>query len=181
MNPQKIEIVEAKHELKSVVLNLMLYYIHDFTEFLGFRCPDNGLYRTDCFEQYWNPPKGWAFVIKVEGELAGFVLVEGHGTQPETQFSIGEFFIMRKFRGKGVGQRVAHSIFDRFHGRWEADVVIENKPALAFWRKVTDRYTAGRCVELPEPVRRGQFTEIVRTFDNVPGPRTMDRIATESG
>ena len=166
MEDQSIEIIEAGPELKSVVLNLSLYYIYDFTDCLAFRCPDSGLYRTDCFDRYWSEPGCCAFLLKVGNELAGFVFIEGSGTQPKTQFSFGEFFIMRKFRRRGFGQQVAHRLFDRFRGRWEVRQVIQNKPAIAFWRKVIDRYTAGKYHELPEPVKHGQWTDIVQTFDN---------------
>ena len=70
-----VEIIEAGPDLRPVVLNLGLYYIHDFTEFIGFRCPEGGLFRTSCWDKYWAEPGRWAFLIKVDGELAGFVLV----------------------------------------------------------------------------------------------------------
>jgi len=161
-----VEIIEAGPELKSVVCNLGRYYIHDFTEFIGFRCSETGLYRADCWDKYWQQPGHCAFLVKVDGELAGFVLIENQGVLPQTQWSIGEFFIMRKFRRRGIGRQVAFSMFDRFRGRWEVRQVVQNAPATAFWRKVIDRYTDGKYHELPEPVRHGQWTDIVQTFDN---------------
>jgi predicted acetyltransferase len=162
----KTEIIEAGADLKHVVCNLGLYYIYDFTDFLAFRCPDGGLFRTDCWDKYWSEPGRFAFLVKVDGEPAGFVLVGNDGTQPETQYDMGEFFIMRKFRGRGLGQQVACNIFDRFRGRWEVRVVVQNNPALAFWRKVIGRYTGGKFQQLPEPVKHGQWTDWVHTFDN---------------
>ena len=100
-----IEMVEAGEDMKSVVLNLGLYYIYDFSETLGFRCPDSGLFGTGCFEQYWSEPDRWPFLVKVDGELAGFVFVGPDGTQAESQYDVGEFFVLRKFRKRGVGQR----------------------------------------------------------------------------
>jgi predicted acetyltransferase len=161
-----IEIIEAGSELKAVVLNLALYYIHDFTEFIGFRCPDSGLFHTSCWEKYWSEPNRWAFLIRCDGEPAGFALVGPDGSQKDTQFDMGEFFIMRKFRKRGLGQEAAVNIFDRFRGRWEVRVVVQNKPALDFWRKVIDRYTGGRRQELPEPVKQGDWWDVVQTFDN---------------
>ncbi len=118
------------------------------------------------WEKYWSEDDRWAFLVRVDGELAGFVLVGPDGTQRDTQYDIGEFFILRKFRGQGVGQRVAFDIFDRFRGRWEVRQVVQNKPATAFWRKVVDRYTGGNYHELPEPVQNAEWTNVVQTFDN---------------
>lgn len=162
----KVEIVQAGIDLKQVVCNLGQYYIHDFTDFLKFRCTDDGRFNTTCWDKYWSEPGQRAFLVRVEDELAGFVLVENQGVLPESQFSVGEFFIMRKFRGQGLGQQVAFDIFDRFHGRWEVREVVQNKPAIAFWRKVIDRFTHGSYHELPEPLKHGQWEDIVQTFDN---------------
>ena len=174
-----VEVIEAGADMKSVVVNLGLYYVYDFTEFLGFPCGDDGLFRTNHWEKYWTDPDRRAFLVKVDGELAGFVLVGPNGTQevsnpvtsgleprPGSQYDVGEFFIMRKFRRRGIGQKVAFDVFDRFRGRWEVRVVVQNEPALAFWHKVLRRYTAGNCHELPEPVTCGQWRYIVQTFDN---------------
>ncbi len=161
-----VEVIEAGADLKSVVLNLGLYYIYDFSEHLGFRCPDDGLFGTSHWSKYWDEPDRWAFLVKVDGELAGFVFISPDGTQPGSQFGFGEFFIMRKFRKQGVGQKVAFKLFDRFRGPWEVRVVTNNESALAFWRKVLHRYTEGNYHELPEPVVRGQWECVVTTFDN---------------
>ena len=161
-----VEVIEAGPDLMPVILNLGRYYTYDFTQFIGFRCPDSGLYRTDIWEKYWTEDDRWPFLLKVDGELAGFAFVGPDGTQPDSQYDIGEFFIMRKFRGRGVGQHVAFDVFDRFRGRWEVRQAVQNAPATAFWRKVVDRYTRGNYHELPEPVQSGEWTNVVQTFDN---------------
>jgi hypothetical protein len=47
-----------------------------------------------------------------------------------------------------VGARAAAALFDRFAGPWEVRVLRRNTAALAFWRKVIDRYTGGAYTEL---------------------------------
>jgi predicted acetyltransferase len=164
-----VEVIPAGIDAQSVVLNLALYYIHDFTDFLGFRCPDSGLFRTSHWGIFWSEANRWAFLVKVDGELAGLVLVGPDGAQPTSQYDVAEFFILRKFRRKGVGEQAARDVFNRFRGRWEVRVIVENEPALAFWRRVLSRYTSGRYVELPEPITCGQWQDRVLTFDNGAG------------
>jgi predicted acetyltransferase len=48
---------------------------------------------------------------------------------------IAEFFVMRKYRGGGVGAQAAASLFDRFPGRWTVRQQLTNPAATAFWRK----------------------------------------------
>jgi predicted acetyltransferase len=49
---------------------------------------------------------------------------------------MGEFFIVRKYRGNGVGRSAAEFLFSSHPGSWEAAVARKNTPALQFWRKI---------------------------------------------
>jgi predicted acetyltransferase len=90
-----------------------------------------------------------AFLFRVEGALAGFALVftgEPH--------DIAEFFVLRKYRGRGVGAQAAAFLFGQFPGRWTVRQQLTNPAATAFWRKAI-RY----------PFREHeQDTEIVQSF-----------------
>jgi predicted acetyltransferase len=57
---------------------------------------------------------------------------------------------MRKYRGIGVGQRVAFHLFDLYPGEWEISEIPRNYPAQAFWRKTIGRYTNGQFREVVE-------------------------------
>lgn len=86
---------------------------------------------------------GHAFMVRVDGELAGFALVKEIATVRETNYDIGEFFIVRKFRRRGVGRTVAEALFDRFAGRWQVRQLLGNDTAQAFWRRVIADYSRG--------------------------------------
>jgi predicted acetyltransferase len=161
-----IDVVQAPADLKPVVLNLSQYYIYDFSEYLGFAVTDAGQFRADCFDKYWTESDRWAFLLRVDGEWAGFAFVGPDGSQAQSKYDFGEFFVMRKFRRRGVGQAFAFDLFNRFTGPWEVRVLVENTSAQAFWRKVVHRYTDGHYTELPEPVQCGQWRDIVLTFNN---------------
>ncbi len=61
---------------------------------------------------------------------------------------MAEFFVLRRYRQMGVGQRAAHLLFDRFRGSWEVREVPKNSAATAFWRKAIGRYTGERYREV---------------------------------
>jgi predicted acetyltransferase len=61
---------------------------------------------------------------------------------------IDEFFVMRKYRRRGVGRAVACQVFDRLPGRWALQQTPRNFVAQAFWRSVLAKYTGGRFEEL---------------------------------
>ena len=78
--------------------------------------------------------------------------------------SIAEFFILRKYRRQGIGQIVAHRIFDMFPGKWRVAQEERNFPAQAFWRKVVSRYTNGQFREMQDDNWKGLVLEF-RTQD----------------
>ena len=103
-------------------------------------------------DAYWDNPDREPFIIRVDGELAGFALVKkGVGGAPH---QIGEFFVMAKFGGKGVGRAVAVDIFDRFPGHWLIHEMWNNYKAQAFWRGVINGYTNGHYEEYYDERRR---------------------------
>jgi predicted acetyltransferase len=90
--------------------------------------------------------------LYVDGELAGFVLViKGTAVEP---IQIGEFFVMEKFGGKGVGKTVARRVFDMFPGNWLIHEMWNNYKAQAFWRSVVNSYTNGNYQEYYDEHRR---------------------------
>ena len=48
---------------------------------------------------------------------------------------MGEFFILRKYRGRGVGRIAAEKIFSQHAGLGEVAVARKNTRALEFWRR----------------------------------------------
>ena len=65
-------------------------------------------------------------MVRVDGEIAGFALIILDVPKEYTKLSsaektnvISDFFIMRKFRRKGVGKKVAYLLFDESQGVWE--------------------------------------------------------------
>ena len=134
------------------IQNMARFYVYDMSRSCGFisedwACPSNGLYESYDFKEYFNNPPREAFLIKVGDELAGFVLLNKEGTQPQTDWNMGEFFIIAKFQGKDVGSLVAKEVWKTHPGIWEVSVIPENKPALEFWRNVVSAFTAGFYTE----------------------------------
>ena len=137
----KLEITVASLGERSVLTNLMQFYVHDFSEFWFDRddgdLQDDGQFGDYPLDAYWSEPGHVPLLLRTAaGRLVGFVLVnnEGHSGEP-TDRNIAEFFIARKYRRGGYGTAAAHGVFDRYPGHWEAAVARRNLGALQFWRK----------------------------------------------
>ncbi|CAK7026279.1 GNAT family N-acetyltransferase [Tissierella sp. P1] len=154
----EFQIIKASKEYKNIVGNLMQFYFYDFSEFVKCDVEDNGLYRAyEYLDDYWNEENHrFPYLVKQDGKYIGFVLVRLIESEEENYFSIAEFFIMKKYRRKGIGQAVANKIFDLHRGQWEVFQIETNKPAQAFWHKTIDEYTKGQFKERSENGKKVQ-------------------------
>ena len=146
---QQIQLLPAREADYPVVQRLSGYYIYDFSEFTGWPCPESGQFAgCDALFAEWQAGKNNPFIIRVGGELAGFAAV---GLDVATrEFYIQEFFILRKYRRRGVGKSVAFQLFDQFAGLWRVELLLENSPARRFWQPVITQYVAGNPVHMEE-------------------------------
>lgn len=133
-------------EQKSVFVQMMELYSYDFSEFSDDDINEYGYFGYPRIDDYWNQEGRYPFFIRVDGKLAGLVLVRScceHNnlTNPH---NIAEFFVMKKYRKQGVGKVTAMMIFDMFPGGWEISQWTKNLPAQKFWHKVVDGYTNGK-------------------------------------
>lgn len=146
----KIELLPAPKESASVLAHLLQYYVYDFSEILGTDVADDGRFAFPPLDAYWEDDWRHPFLARVDGALAGFALVHQRSrvTADTSTWDVAEFFVMRKYRRRGVGAILATRVFDSFHGTWEVRQRFANTAATAFWRKVIDVYTSGRFEEI---------------------------------
>jgi predicted acetyltransferase len=65
-----------------------------------------------------------------------------------SDYSIAEFFVMKRFRRMGVGRSAAFHIFSQFRGSWEVGQLPGNSSATFFWQNVISAYTDGDFQEI---------------------------------
>lgn len=160
----KVTLCKATKEDKDIIQNLGRFYVYEMSRYCGFlptwETPSNGLFECIDLSSYCENPDRHAFLIKADDELAGFVLLNKIGSTPDVDWNIGEFFIVSKFQGKGIGYIVAEEIFNQFPGVWETSQIPENTAAIEFWDKVVSRYS------------HGQFEKTLKTISK-PKPHPM--------
>jgi predicted acetyltransferase len=128
-------------------------YVHDFSEYWAGQ-PRGELQEDGRFEEYpyldlyWAEPTRSAWLIRVDGHLAGFALLsaESHSGAP-ADHDVAEFFVVRKHRRGGVGFAAASQLIAPRQGLWEIAVTRANVGALAFWRRVAAEMAAGEVDE----------------------------------
>jgi predicted acetyltransferase len=142
----QLDLIEISEQERPVLERLAQLYMYDFTEHAHGDVDDDGRFSYIDFDEFFGKPVYHPFLIRVDGKLAGFALVcrsEALRDAEEAVWWMEEFFVMRKYRNRGVGERVAAQLFEKLGGTWEVGQVPTNVGAQAFWRKVVGRYTAG--------------------------------------
>ena len=125
--------------------NLMELCQHDYSEYDCADVDEHGLFGYKYLDHYWMEAGRHAFLVRVAGKLAGFVLVRrvDSGDKPAIH-TIAELFVMRKYRRQGIGRQVAWQMLDLFPGQWSIAQEEGNRPAQSFWRRVIDGSRKGR-------------------------------------
>lgn len=139
----KISIEPILIEQKSVFVHMMELYNYDFSEFSDDDINEYGYFGYPRIDDYWNEEGRYPFFIRVDEKLAGLVLVRSccEYNNLSDPHNIAEFFVMKKYRHKGVGKVASMKIFDMFHGGWEISQWANNLPAQKFWKQVISEYT----------------------------------------
>jgi predicted acetyltransferase len=135
-----VSVAAAERAQAPVIQNLMQLYTHDFSEFWTGTSRGEvnarGLFDSYPLDEYWAFPNWTAMLVCCDQALAGFCLVNDRTHSGLTAHrNMAEFFILRKHRGRGVGQIAAEIIFSRQPGSWEVAVARKNVRAREFWRR----------------------------------------------
>jgi predicted acetyltransferase len=146
-DPFNLSISKIGPESEVVLRNLFQYYIHDMAEWFDIDTSADGSYSCDTASLWEHGYDAW--LARVGDSIAGFALV---GSAAEWAGDIGahdvrEFFVIRRFRRSGFGQRMATIIWNDFPGEWLVRVLELNLPAVLFWRTAISTYSRGSCQE----------------------------------
>jgi predicted acetyltransferase len=158
---QTPQVIPATFADKTVLQNLLQFYLYDFSVYTEWDVEADGLFSPyPHFDAYWNEPEQrFPYLIRYADQLVGFVLVRWIEKAQRHYFSIAEFFILQKYRRKGLGQAVAVQVFELHRGPWEVFQMENNLPAQAFWHKTIANFTQGQFQERFEDGKRVQVFE----------------------
>ncbi|MDF2538259.1 MAG: hypothetical protein K0S76_1280 [Herbinix sp.] len=139
-NACEITLRFAAPEEKLIIHNLYSLYLHDLSEFTDDIEPDEqGLLLWDSEDLYWEKPSLHPFLIFAQEKPIGFILLsEPPYVKEGCNYCIQEFFILRKYRNKGVGKKAVNQLLQNYKGIYCIIILERNTNALSFWRKLHD-------------------------------------------
>jgi predicted acetyltransferase len=159
-----LEVHAALEQDKPVVRRMLELYQHDLSPFANADLNGHGEFGYARLDHYWTEEGRWPFLARVAGKLAGFALVNTHHCLPGSEYSMAEFFVLKRYRRQGIGQKFAVQVFGQRRGVWEVRQLPGNTDALVFWRCVIGEYTGGAFREMADGY--GEWQGCVQQFSN---------------
>jgi predicted acetyltransferase len=155
--PAHIEVIPAGPDQEPILSNLLELYAYDFSEFRHLELGTDGRFGYKHLPRYWREPNRHPFLVRMDGKLAGLVLVKRGSeiSNNETIWDMAEFFVVRGYRRRGIGTDIAHEVWRRFPGVWEVRVMESNHPAHQFWEHAISVF-AGEPIHSVRIEKRGE-------------------------
>ena len=119
----EVQLVKIEREERHVLENLFCYYVYDMSEYMKWNPAEDGTfggYDVSKFDPYWIRDDHVPYFIKVDNQLAGFVLIRRYPSD-FTRYDVAQFFVLRKFKAKvsvSVFWRKSLELF-RVNGKFE--------------------------------------------------------------
>lgn len=118
----------------------MTLFLHDLSEFndkLDLN-PENGLFEFDVLEWFFEKEGLTPYFINLEGKPIGFILLQSgpYSNQEYADYVLNSFFILKKYRRKGIGKLACSKFFEMYPGRYAISQAKTNIPAIKFWKNV---------------------------------------------
>ncbi len=92
---------------------------------------------------------GWARILLVNGNIAGFVLVEDTELESTPVLELADLFVLPKYRRSGLATWATRELLTRSSERWLIAVFRRDLQAYAYWARALRRLQV-EFHELPE-------------------------------
>lgn len=156
-----LDVSLATADQRLPLQRMLELYQHDLSDLWDQDLDVHGDYGY-ALDRHFARDAAWPYVFLVDGRHAGFALVDTQVRLPGGDFWMEQFFVLRKYRRRGVGARAACRVFARHPGRWQVGQMPANTPAQAFWRQVIAQHTGGAFEETT--LTTGPWQGLVQTF-----------------
>lgn len=127
-----LAVTKIGPESEPLLRNLFEHYAHDMSEWFEFDTQADGSYSFDVSKYCGDE----VFLARCDGALAGFAIVGA----VDGAHDLREFFVLRRFRRRGIGRELAECIWNAHPGLWVVRVAEANLAAVPFWRKAVQAY-----------------------------------------
>ena len=136
-----MEIQTVTENEKVLLYNLLQKYLCEMTRFYDDDVDGEGNYPYPYFEDYFCDPARRAYLIRKDGAVAGFALLNRHSELGmEVDWAMAEFCILPRYRKAHLGLEAARWLFAHHPGRWEIKYTTANPAGTGLWKRAAEIY-----------------------------------------
>lgn len=95
------------------------------------------------FPEYWREKGRFPYFIKAGDKIGGFVLVRTVFEKNDFFYQVSDFYIEPALRRQGLGKNSISSLWNKYPGRWELQVLAPNVTAKEFWSNCASENAMG--------------------------------------
>jgi predicted acetyltransferase len=165
------EVHHATLDDRPALETLLELYLNEFSEIVVSEVDLTAWLGDIDLPSYWVTEGRYPYLATVDGKLAGFALVQRGSmiTARGDLWDMQHFFVMRKYRHRGLGSDLARRVWCEHPGPWEVRVVENNDAALRFWSNVVKREFPAKAI--PVVARgRGKTYQVFRFEAHLASP-----------
>lgn len=156
----KVEIELINKERIKILERLLQLYLHDISQYFQMDLDSNtGLYEYDSLKKYFDNSNNYAYIIKNDNKLAGFMLID---TDDESNFIVQEMFVLNNYKGNNIGKNSISLLLKKYKGNWIIKSLPGSIKAEIFWTKTINELTNSSC----NITHIGKYNRAVFTFNN---------------
>lgn len=135
MNLTLKEVLETE---KTILKNLYSLYLHDLSKFTSLiDIGEDGSFEYDGLDGFWETEGLSPYFVILNKNIIGFILlVERPYLKKDYDFGVNDLFILNNYKGNGFGIHAIGELFKVKKGKYFVIELMENKPAVSFWKKV---------------------------------------------
>ena len=136
----EIEIKLAEYDEKPLLKKMLELHLYDLSIFDDYDLSKFGEYGYRYLDLYWTEADRFPFILRINKKLAGFALINKFAHTGRIDRAVAEFFVLKKYRRRGIGKKLALEIFQQFPGRWEVCTSANNLVAEQFWQNTIEQF-----------------------------------------
>lgn len=157
-----LEICPHSDAHKALIWNVFQFYCYDTSVEDAYDLGEDGRYRLsdDYFARYWTDPRWRAHLLRWDGAIAGFVLIEASEALAEAQ-EIADLFVLKRFRRRGIASEVVRHFMARRSLPWTVVVFDEASEAQAFWATQFQQPGLRPARQVPDPDGRAVTVHVL--------------------
>ena len=145
-----ISALRAEKAEEGLLSALLQDYLAEMSAFYGLAPGEDGLFPYPYLPLYFTEPDRDAYFFRADDTLCGFALVNRVPFVDEPlDHALAEFMILPAFRGSGIAETCAGTLFALSPGAWQLKFSPANPRAAAFWRRI-GRDLSARETALPD-------------------------------